>query len=72
MTVGEPTKLFGLPKSTVQRTLVTLNEAGRLRANRKDATRWEVGTRVLAVRPPCRTPGCSPPPTSRWSACATP
>ena len=28
VTVGELTKLFGLPKSTVQRTLVTLAEAG--------------------------------------------
>ncbi|KPI05844.1 transcriptional regulator, IclR family [Actinobacteria bacterium OK074] len=51
VTVGELTKLFGLPKSTVQRTLVTLAEAGWLRANRKDTTRWEVGVRVLAVRP---------------------
>ncbi|WP_371664831.1 IclR family transcriptional regulator [Streptomyces sp. NBC_00280] len=51
VTVGELTKIFGLPKSTVQRTLVTLAEAGWLRANRKDTTRWEVGARVLAVRP---------------------
>jgi IclR family acetate operon transcriptional repressor len=51
VTVGELTKLFGLPKSTVQRTLVTLNEAGWLRANRRDTTRWEIGVRVLAVRP---------------------
>jgi IclR family acetate operon transcriptional repressor len=51
VTVGELTKLFGLPKSTVQRTLITLNEAGWLRANRKDTTRWEIGVRVLAVRP---------------------
>ena len=51
VTVGELTKLFGLPKSTVQRTLVTLAEAGWLRANRRDTTRWEVGARVLAVRP---------------------
>jgi IclR family acetate operon transcriptional repressor len=51
VTVGELTKLFGLPKSTVQRTLVTLNEAGWLRANRTDTTRWEIGARVLAVRP---------------------
>jgi IclR family acetate operon transcriptional repressor len=35
----------------VQRTLVTLAEAGWLRANRKDTTRWEIGARVLAVRP---------------------
>lgn len=51
VTVGELTKLFGLPKSTVQRTLITLHEAGWLRANRKDTTRWEIGARVLAVRP---------------------
>jgi IclR family acetate operon transcriptional repressor len=51
VTVGELTKLFGLPKSTVQRTLVTLAEAGWLRANRKDTTHWEIGARVLAVRP---------------------
>jgi len=51
VTVGELTKLFGLPKSTVQRTLTTLNEAGWLRANRMDTTRWEIGARVLAVRP---------------------
>ncbi|MFH9001788.1 IclR family transcriptional regulator [Streptomyces afghaniensis] len=51
VTVGELTKLFGMPKSTVQRTLVTLAEAGWLRANRKDTTRWEIGARVLAVRP---------------------
>lgn len=51
VTVGELTKIFDLPKSTVQRTLVTLSEAGWLRANRKDTTRWEIGARVLAVRP---------------------
>uniref|UniRef100_UPI0031DC9EAA IclR family transcriptional regulator n=1 Tax=Streptomyces hawaiiensis TaxID=67305 RepID=UPI0031DC9EAA len=51
VTVGELTKLFGLPKSTVQRTLVTLAEAGWLRASRRDTTRWEIGARVLAVRP---------------------
>ncbi len=51
VTVGELTKIFGLPKSTVQRTLVTLAEAGWLRASRKDTTRWEIGARVLAVRP---------------------
>lgn len=51
VTVGELTKIFDLPKSTVQRTLVTLAQAGWLRANRKDTTRWEIGARVLAVRP---------------------
>ncbi|MGA5140670.1 ArsR/SmtB family transcription factor [Streptomyces azureus] len=38
VTVGELTKVFGLPESTVQRTLVSLNEAGRPRANRQDTT----------------------------------
>jgi IclR family acetate operon transcriptional repressor len=51
VTVGELTKIFDLPKSTVQRTLITLNQAGWLRASRGDITRWEVGARVLAVRP---------------------
>jgi IclR family acetate operon transcriptional repressor len=51
VTVGELAKHFGLPKSTVQRTLVTLHEAGWLRASRGDTTRWEIGARVLAVRP---------------------
>ena len=51
VTVGELTKIFGLPKSTVQRTLVTLAEAGWLRASRRDTTRWEIGARVLSVRP---------------------
>jgi IclR family acetate operon transcriptional repressor len=49
--LSELTKLFDLPKSTVQRTLLTLNEAGWLRASRGDRTRWEIGARVLAVRP---------------------
>jgi IclR family acetate operon transcriptional repressor len=51
VTVGELAKHFELPKSTVQRTLVTLHEAGWLRASRGDTTRWEIGARVLAVRP---------------------
>ncbi|MCX5250588.1 helix-turn-helix domain-containing protein [Streptomyces sp. NBC_00201] len=58
VTVGELTKLFGLPKSTVQRTLVTPAEAGWLRANRKDTTRWEIGARV--PRGPSRSPGLEP------------
>ncbi|MEU9882129.1 helix-turn-helix domain-containing protein [Streptomyces phaeochromogenes] len=39
VTVGELTNPFGLPKPTVQRTPVTLDEAGWLSANRKDTTR---------------------------------
>ena len=72
VTVGELTKLFGLPKSTVQRTLVTLAEAGWLRANRKDTTRWEIGARVLPYDPPhSRAPACSPPHANPWPASAT-
>jgi IclR family transcriptional regulator, acetate operon repressor len=51
VSLAELTKMFELPKSTVQRTLVTLNEAGWLRASRGDTTRWEIGARVLMVRP---------------------
>jgi IclR family acetate operon transcriptional repressor len=51
VSVAELSRLFDLPKSTVQRSLLTLNEAGWLRATRGDLTRWEVGARVLAVRP---------------------
>jgi IclR family acetate operon transcriptional repressor len=51
VSLGELAKLFDLPKSTMQRTLLTLHEAGWLRASRGDRTRWEIGARVLAVRP---------------------
>jgi IclR family acetate operon transcriptional repressor len=51
VTVGELARLFDLPKSTVQRSLVTLNEEGWLRPTNGDITRWEIGARVLAVRP---------------------
>jgi len=66
VTAGELTNRFGLPKSTVRRTLVTLNEAGWPQANRKDTTRREIGAQVLAVRPPPRAPpGALPRPSSR-------
>ncbi|MEU9780817.1 helix-turn-helix domain-containing protein [Streptomyces phaeochromogenes] len=39
VTAGEVPNRFGLPESTAQRTLVTLDEDGWLRANRGDATR---------------------------------
>lgn len=48
--VGELAQSMGLPKSTVQRTLVTLDEAGWLRATMDGTRRWEVGTRALAIR----------------------
>ncbi|WP_324609648.1 helix-turn-helix domain-containing protein [Streptomyces sp. WM6386] len=59
VTVGELTKIFGLPKSTVQRTLVTLAEAGWLRANRKDTTRLG-DRRTRPRRTPRRPPGIQP------------
>ncbi|MFF9810539.1 helix-turn-helix domain-containing protein [Streptomyces coeruleorubidus] len=69
VTVAELTKIFGLPKSTVQSILVMLAETGWLRANLKDTTREEIGARVLAVRPATlRGPACSPPHASPWSA----
>ena len=41
--VGELTPLLGLPKSTVQRSLETLAEAGWLRQVDGDLTRWAAG-----------------------------
>ncbi|WP_234389948.1 helix-turn-helix domain-containing protein [Streptomyces sp. MMG1533] len=63
VTVGELTKLFGLPKSTVQRTLVTLAEAGWLRANPPPAGRSAPGYWPYDP-PPSRAPACSPPPAT--------
>ncbi|WP_457809068.1 IclR family transcriptional regulator [Kushneria sp. EE4] len=52
VSVGELAKRLSLPKSTVQRVLLTFHEAGWLRQRRGDMTRWEVGARILGVRPP--------------------
>lgn len=52
VSVGELAKRLSLPKSTVQRVLLTFHEAGWLRQRRGDMTRWEVGSRILGVRPP--------------------
>ncbi|WP_211329599.1 IclR family transcriptional regulator [Kushneria marisflavi] len=52
VSVGELAKRLALPKSTVQRVLLTFHEAGWLRQRRGDMTRWEIGSRVLGVRPP--------------------
>ncbi|MFD5483700.1 IclR family transcriptional regulator [Streptomyces hawaiiensis] len=49
VTAAELSKIFGMPESTLRRTLRTLNEAGWLRAHHRDATRWEIGSRVFAV-----------------------
>lgn len=55
--VGELTKLLDLPKSTVQRTLVTLHEAGWLRPVKDPLTRWEISPRILSIRPPALRDG---------------
>jgi IclR family transcriptional regulator, acetate operon repressor len=47
--VGELTPLLGLPKSTVQRSLETLAEAGWLRQVDGDLTRWALTSRAQAV-----------------------
>lgn len=57
VTVGELTKLLDLPKSTVQRTLVTLHEAGWLRPTNDPLTAWEVSPKILAIRPPALRDG---------------
>lgn len=47
--VGELTPLLGLPKSTVQRSLETLAEAGWLRQVDGDLTRWALTSRAQSV-----------------------
>jgi IclR family transcriptional regulator, acetate operon repressor len=47
--VGELTPLLGLPKSTVQRSLETLAEAGWLRQVDGDLTRWALSSRAQSV-----------------------
>ena len=47
--VGELTPLLGLPKSTVQRSLETLAEAGWLRQVDGDLTRWALTSRARSV-----------------------
>ncbi|EEA04138.1 transcriptional regulator, IclR family [Burkholderia sp. H160] len=49
--VSELSKLLKMPKSSVQRVLMTFQEAGWLRQAGSEVTRWEVGARVVAVRP---------------------
>jgi IclR family acetate operon transcriptional repressor len=57
ITVGELTRLLDLPKSTVQRTLVTLHEAGWLRQTSDAVTSWEISPKILAIRPPALRDG---------------
>ncbi|KVD05228.1 IclR family transcriptional regulator [Burkholderia ubonensis] len=49
--VGELSKLLNMPKSSVQRVLMTFQEAGWLRQAGTEMTRWEIGARVVGVRP---------------------
>lgn len=49
--VSELSKLLNMPKSSVQRVLMTFQEAGWLRQAGSEVTRWEVGARVVGVRP---------------------
>lgn len=51
ISVGELSRLMGLPKSTVQRILWTFHQAGWLRFIEGDMPRWAISPRVLAIRP---------------------
>ncbi|WP_043618849.1 IclR family transcriptional regulator [Nonomuraea candida] len=46
--VGELARALGLPKSTVQRSLVTLHEAGWIRPG-GEVTRWQVTSKALRL-----------------------
>jgi IclR family transcriptional regulator, acetate operon repressor len=47
--VGELARLLDMPKSSVQRALVTLSTAGWIRQASGEVTRWVVTTKALAV-----------------------
>ncbi|GAA4971010.1 IclR family acetate operon transcriptional repressor [Nonomuraea thailandensis] len=47
--VGELARGLGLPKSTVQRSLKTLHEAGWIRPAGGEVTRWQVTSKALQV-----------------------
>jgi IclR family transcriptional regulator, acetate operon repressor len=47
--VGELARVLDLPKSSVQRALVTLNTAGWIRQASGEVTRWVMTTKALAV-----------------------
>ena len=49
--VSELSKLLNMPKSSVQRVLMTFQEAGWLRQAGSEVTRWEIGARVVGVWP---------------------
>lgn len=47
--LSELARIVGLPKSTVQRVLLTLQEVGWLRPTETTPTRWQLTYRVVAV-----------------------
>ncbi|HET6499555.1 MAG TPA: IclR family transcriptional regulator [Amycolatopsis sp.] len=47
--VGELARVLDIPKSSVQRALVTLNTAGWIRPAAGEVTRWVMTTKALAV-----------------------
>ncbi|WP_433443943.1 IclR family transcriptional regulator [Nonomuraea sp. CA-141351] len=47
--VGELARVLGLPKSTVQRSLRTLHDAGWIRPAAGEVTRWQVTIKALQV-----------------------
>ncbi|KAB8189815.1 helix-turn-helix domain-containing protein [Nonomuraea phyllanthi] len=47
--VGELSRVLGLPKSTVQRSLRTLHDAGWIRPAAGEVTRWQVTGKALQV-----------------------
>jgi IclR family acetate operon transcriptional repressor len=47
--VGELARVLDMPKSSVQRALVTLHTAGWIRPAAGEVTRWVITTRALAV-----------------------
>ncbi|MFI7639276.1 IclR family transcriptional regulator [Nonomuraea sp. NPDC049400] len=47
--VGELARVLGLPKSTVQRSLRTLHDAGWIRPAAGEVTRWQVTSKALQV-----------------------
>ncbi|HTH74318.1 MAG TPA: IclR family transcriptional regulator [Trinickia sp.] len=51
ISLSELSRLLNMPKSSVQRVLVTFQEAGWLRQTGAETTRWEIGPRVMKVRP---------------------
>lgn len=51
VSLSELVQLFDYSKSTVQRTLTTLEAAGWIMRSNGDSARWEISPRALIVRP---------------------